>query len=91
MPAPEPATLELLDRYRASMRRELARVLDAIERLPPEDASDRAKRWDLAIKLGRELGARDHMTAEELEPLTRHTPARAPRFTARERRDLASD
>lgn len=56
---------------------------------------DRVKLWDLAIKLGRELGAPGLAELEE-EPApstssarSSSRPARAPRLSARERRSLA--
>jgi hypothetical protein len=87
---PAPETLEILERYRAAMRRELRRTLDSIETLPSEPATERAKRWDLAIKLGRELGARDHVPEQE-RAARPATPARAPRLSARERRALGAE
>lgn len=60
----------LLDRYQAAMRAELERLLIELEptkpapglglvkeRPKPLPIGERSKRWDLAIKLGRELGS----------------------------------
>ena len=67
--APSPASAALLERYQDAMRAELNAVLDEIRGAespaglldgpvtvrPP--LRDRAALWDLAIKIGRELGA----------------------------------
>jgi hypothetical protein len=69
--APSPATQALIDRYQESMRAELAALLDELKGSPPPPGiladveavivrpplKDRAALWDLAIKLGRELGS----------------------------------
>lgn len=102
-PGPAPETARILEAYRAAMRSELAMLLEllAARRVglmpdaPGELAipqADRAKLWDLAIKLGRELGAPGASELEE-EPTPASssrpsTPARAPRLSARERRSL---
>lgn len=95
-------TAEILDRYRAAMRAELADVLadvrPATGQLTTDGTvakpalADRLKLWDLAIKLGRELGG-DEDPGDDLDPGSTAAPtgrgtARAPKLTARERRDL---
>lgn len=68
--APSPATRTLLGKYQDAMRAELAAVLAELAPAPPDPGlglvEDTPKRpalevrirsWDLAIKLGRELGA----------------------------------
>jgi len=69
--APSPATSALLERYQAAMRAELDGLLGEIAGAPAPagllddpsppivrpPARDRAALWDLAIKLGRELGS----------------------------------
>jgi hypothetical protein len=71
--APSPATKALLAEYQDAMRAELRQLLTELRPLPdPADApvvfgadpppepltlAQRSSRWDLAIKLGRELGA----------------------------------
>jgi hypothetical protein len=69
---PEPETEQLLERYRATMRAELAGLLEDIRpapatagqialdgTIPPARKSleERRALWDLAIKLGRELSS----------------------------------
>jgi hypothetical protein len=69
--APSAATASLLARYHEAMRGDLGDILRELEPAPAEDAGlgldgaplikrppvkDRAALWDLAIKLGRELG-----------------------------------
>jgi hypothetical protein len=86
---PSAATLSLLSDYQESMRAELRALLTSLEPVPPapglglvkEEAkrpelAERARIWDLAIKLGRELG-----TEIDPGPLTPAGPAkeRAPR------------
>jgi hypothetical protein len=84
---PSAETVSLLERYQASMRDELAGVLVELEGkipaaglldegLPRPDPvrpslADRARLWDLAIKLGRELGS-------SIDP-TPPAPASSPR------------
>lgn len=101
--SPAPETLELLGRYREVMRAELedllAEVRPGLEQTAAFGApapirpalADRIKLWDLAIKLGRELGG----AIEEAPPPASSSPtpagrraARAPRLSARERRAL---
>src|SRR6187431_3140000 len=82
--APSPETAAILERYHAAMRRELGRVLDGLAQPVSEEPEKRAKRWDLAIKLGCELGARDHREPEDPAP-TQAARARAPRLTAAQR------
>lgn len=69
---PSAETTALLSRYQAAMRAALASLLDGLEPPPPSgqqlldgtpapvpglSVKDAAPRWDLAIKLARELGA----------------------------------
>lgn len=67
---PSGATSTLLARYQVAMRSELGALLDELTPAPaapglglvPTEAkrlsiADRSRRWDLAIKLGRELAA----------------------------------
>jgi hypothetical protein len=90
--APSAATASLLARYHEAMRGDLGAVLDELTPTPIEDAGlgldgaplikrppvkDRAALWDLAIKLGRELGT-------EIDPGPVAEAATAPR--ARRRR-----
>ena len=98
-----PATLEVLDRYRAAMRDELGELLielrpDRVQtvmlggdvRLKPPIA-DRIRLWDLAIKLGRELatGGTDEPDAPlPVAPAVSAKRRQAPRISARERRTL---
>jgi hypothetical protein len=84
--APSPETAEILERYRSAMRRELRHVLDGIEASGAELPAERAKRWDLAIKLGRELGSRE--TREPEAPAAISRPSAPPRLTAAQRREL---
>lgn len=86
---PSAATLSLLADYQDAMRAELrALLVDLTPKAPPPnlelvaepakrpDLAERARMWDLAIKLGRELG-----TEIDPGPLTPAGPAkeRAPR------------
>jgi hypothetical protein len=105
-PGPTPETARILERYRAAMRAELERLLEEIGARRPGLLPDvpgelvipppeRAKLWELAIKLGRELGAPGLAELEEepapastsTSPRRSSTP-RAPRLSARERRSL---
>lgn len=67
---PDAASDALLDRYQATMRGELAALLDDLTPKPADlglglvpapdsrlPIADRMRIWDLAIKLGRELGS----------------------------------
>lgn len=88
--APAPATVEVLERYRAAMRDELGEVLVELRpdleqltvdgsgrRLKPALA-ERLRLWELAIKLGRELaapGAEPDWTGET--STSSSTPAKA--------------
>jgi hypothetical protein len=102
-----PETDELLARYRDAMRRELAGILDELEpaevlvQQSIDGTSDRPvslglvarrERWELAIKLARELagGADAEPSPPPDDGKSRRAPvqARAPRLTARERRAL---
>lgn len=100
---PAPATAEVLERYRTAMRDELGELLEELrpareqltmlgapERLKPALA-ERLKLWDLAIKLGRELGTGEELPAAGA-PAPRPIDARspAPRLTARQRRELGA-
>lgn len=85
---PSTETRRLLAQYQAAMRDELRALLAEIEPRPPAaglglvndqpkrlPVADRARLWDLAIKLGRELGSEIDPT-----PLASEAPARrAPR------------
>jgi hypothetical protein len=62
--APGAATTALLDRYQEALRAELAWILDVLK---PQDGlvgtavregsvAERTRRWDLAMKIARELG-----------------------------------
>jgi hypothetical protein len=75
--APSAATRSLLERYQASMRDELGSVLDELAPSPTDPGlglvkekpkrppiAERMKLWDLAIKLGRELGSEIDTTAK---------------------------
>jgi hypothetical protein len=102
---PAPETLEILERYRAAMRAELSDTLDEIRpatgQLTLEGAVTRAPLetrralWDLAIKLGRELGngSDPAYTGEPGPGLTPAAPSsrRAPRLTAAQRRALGAE
>jgi hypothetical protein len=68
--APSAATRSLLTRYQDTMRDELSTILDdlapraqdaglGLVPMPPQrpPIAERTKLWDLAIKLGRELGS----------------------------------
>jgi len=104
---PTPETARVLERYRAAMRAELETLLEAIGArraglmpdVPGElviPLPERARLWDLAIKLGRELGAPGLAELEEepaaaiVSPRRSSTP-RAPRLSARERRALGAE
>jgi hypothetical protein len=107
--APAPETEELLERYRSAMRRELAGLLDELEpaEVLTQQSIDgtadkpvglglvaRRERWELAIKLARELaGAIEPPMTGPAPSSTRSSPSSrrssAPRLTARERRALA--
>jgi hypothetical protein len=98
---PAPATAEVLEAYRVAMRDELGELLEELRpdrvqmvmlgqdvRLKPALA-ERVKLWDLAIKLGRELGAGEELPAAGTiapPPVDARSPA--PRLTARARREL---
>jgi hypothetical protein len=95
--AADPAAAALLDRYLASMRAELADLLDSLAPVPQDqglgmvdvppkrpDRATRSRTWDLAIKLGRELGAAIDPTPLELDA---GTPA-GPRRISPKRLDL---
>jgi hypothetical protein len=95
----------VLELYRAAMREELGEVLEElrpsreqltmlgdVERLKPALA-ERLKLWDLAIKLGRELGSGEVDRAAPpgalgAPPIDARTPA--PRLSARQRRELGA-
>jgi hypothetical protein len=97
-------TDELLGRYRAAMRAELAGVLTELEgaggltQASLDGTADRPvlglvarrERWELAIKLARELagGADVEPPAPADAGASRRAPARAPRLSARDRRQL---
>lgn len=102
-PTPSVETEELLDRYRAAMRAELDDLLEEIRPAtgqlgafdgavtrPPLD--DRRPRWDLAIKLAREL-AGSPSEPLQVEPTRGADPRAArqrpaPRLTVAARRAL---
>lgn len=76
-----PETRALLDRYQASMRSELGVLLDSLEPVPQDqglgmvtvppkrpDLATRSRTWDLAMKLGRELGTAIDPTPSEGAP-----------------------
>lgn len=89
-PAPAPETAAVLDRYRSMMRRELGSILDVLAH-PATNGQEpevRAKRWDLAIKLGRELGSRDYAGEEPAPPASSRGGAGAPKLSAKERKSL---
>jgi hypothetical protein len=90
---PSPATTALLVRYQQAMRDELAGVLDELHGAAPAPGlmldgkpagvvrpslSDRAKLWDLAIRLGRELGTAIDVVPDAPAPTARRAPRRAP-------------
>lgn len=90
---PSPETRLLLGRYQGAMRAELEALLAEIAPRPPEpglglvqDAPkrppirDRIALWDLAIKLGRELGAEIDPPADDDDA---EGPAPAPRSRRR--------
>jgi hypothetical protein len=102
-----PETDALLDRYRDAMRRELGGLLEELEpaevltQASIDGTADRPiglglvarrERWELAIKLARELagGADAEPPAPADDGKSRRAPvrARAPRLTARERKQL---
>lgn len=85
---PSAATADLLSRYQEAMRQELAGVLVEIEGKPPDQGlgmveaapvrpslADRMRLWDLAIKLGRELGTAIE-AAPDAAPADPATPRR---------------
>ena len=88
--APSAATRTLLVEYQEAMRAELRAVLgDLAPRVPPAGLlpdvqavpirlpmAERIKAWDLAIKLGRELGTEIEPAAP---PVAASRPARRPR------------
>jgi len=105
---PAPETAELLERYQASMRAELedllAEIRPAVGQLTIDGGvtrptlEQRRALWDLAIKLGRELGgAIVEQTAPSAAPGTARVPASsrrarpAPRLTVRQRRSLGAE
>lgn len=101
-----PETAEVLERYRAAMRAELEDVLGEIRPAtgqlelggsvtrPPLEL--RRDLWDLAIKLGRELGrgadagleAGGPVAIDRTDPTLIRPRKPAPRLAARERRSL---
>ena len=106
--APSPETAELLERYQAAMRAELEDVLaeirPAVGQLTITGAvqrpalEQRRALWDLAIKLGRELGSAIVETAgapDALKPASVPGSSRrsrqAPRLTVRQRRSLGAE
>lgn len=103
--APSIETEAILERYRAAMRLELGDLLDEIRpssgQLTIDGAIERPTLerrralWDLAIKLGRELGAApDPIAPAELEPAEGRGPRRArpaPRLTVAARRQLGGE
>lgn len=109
---PQPETERLLERYRAAMRAELEDLLEEIrpavytEQLTIAGGAmpvarpkleDRRALWDLAIKLGRELGspmAEANWTgALDSRPIGggRRADVRAPRLSRRERVALGQE
>lgn len=114
-PGLAPETAAILERYRSAMRAELGDLLEELRPPPAGEAPivfgappprarpplpDRLRLWELAIKLGRELGAAGLAELEE-EPApaggsgsgargaARRSTA-APRLSARERRSLGA-
>jgi len=89
---PSPETAALLTAYQSAMRDELRAVLaelrgtpepaglmpDVVPALKRPSLADRMRLWDLAIKLGRELG-----TAIDAAPPEADGPAPAPRARRR--------
>lgn len=82
----------LVERYYATMRSELAELLDSLAPVPADPGlglvdmppkrlslAERARVWDLAIKLGRELGSR----IDPMPPAVAAAPVRAPVVSAR--------
>jgi hypothetical protein len=111
---PTPETEAILERYRAAMRSELAMLLEMLGArrvgLMPDapgelviPLGERTKLWDLAVKLGRELGAAQElgftgdpnaseMARADAERAIRPPRARkAPRLTAAQRRALGAE
>ena len=102
--APTVETEEILERYRAEMRRELADLLDEIRPATGQLTLDggsvarpplerRRALWDLAVKIGRELGAApDPIAPADLEPevAARRRARPAPRLTVAARRQLGA-
>lgn len=88
---PSAATLTLLEEYQEAMRVELRATLVEVRGSPPPAGllvdveavnvrptlADRTRLWDLAIKLGRELGAEVDVTPPA--PPQRARPAGGPR------------
>jgi hypothetical protein len=100
-----PETAAIIVRYRAAMRAELGALLDELEprhlvQSSLDGSSDRAvglgitarrERWDLAIRLGKELaGGSDEapVTAETVATAARRRGTAAPRLTKRDRAAL---
>lgn len=88
--APSPETALLLTDYQEAMRDELRTLLGDIRGHPPADGlglidaqpvrpslKDRAPMWDLAIKIGRELGTAIDPGADKDQPT--ETPRRRTR------------
>jgi hypothetical protein len=100
--SPSPASVALLDRYRAELRAEIGELLDELRPAtgqltleggaPARPALDRRRElWDLAVKLARELerGPEPDPTPER-SPATARAP-RAPRLSPAARRALGAD
>lgn len=104
-PGPSPETARILEAYRSAMRGELEALLAELTARSAQETLDgspaplvlgitaRRERWDLAIKIGRELGAPGLAELEEEPPATvpsgpSAAPRRAPRLSARDRRSL---
>jgi len=77
--APSPETAALLTRYQAAMRDDLAALLEDLAPKVPHglladapaerpNLADRTRLWDLAIKLGKELGSAIDADPVSLEP-----------------------
>jgi hypothetical protein len=93
---PSPETASLLARYQSSMRNALSHVLDELEPRVPDPGlgldpvtdpvwpplKDSAPRWDLAIKLGRELGTEVDGSArtDTAQPAVARGPGRRKRI-----------
>lgn len=95
-------TSELLERYRAAMRAELAMLLELLEArkaglledVPGElvvPIAERARLWDLAIKLGRELAIADDLEPDTPAPASSAIARQAPRLTPAARRALGGE